>query len=89
MLHSVIMSHYVNAGHRNLDVNYKMGDTVLGITVKEKDLGVTISVDMNVSDQCGIATSKGNQIIRLIGRNIAYKQKSKLYLCIKHINSNS
>ena len=24
----------------NLDVNYKMGDTVLGTTVKEKDLGV-------------------------------------------------
>ena len=28
----------------NLDVNYKMGDTVLGTTVKEKDLGVTISI---------------------------------------------
>ena len=39
----------------NLDVNYKMGDTVLGTTVKEKDLGVTISADINVSEQCGIA----------------------------------
>ena len=28
----------------NLDVNFKMGDTVLGTTVKEKDLGVTINV---------------------------------------------
>ena len=28
--------------HRNLDVNYKMGDTVLDITIKEKDLGVTM-----------------------------------------------
>ena len=26
--------------YRNLDVNYKMGDTVPGTTVKEKDLGV-------------------------------------------------
>ena len=34
----------------NLDVNYKMGDTVLGTTVKEKDLGVTISADMKVSE---------------------------------------
>ena len=41
-------------GHGNLDVNYKMGDTVLGTTVKEKDLGVTISADMKVSEQCGI-----------------------------------
>ena len=34
----------------NLDVNYKMGDTGLGITVKEKDFGVTISADMEVSE---------------------------------------
>ena len=40
-----------------------MGDTVLGTTVKEKDLGVTISTDMKVSDQCGIVASKGNQIL--------------------------
>ena len=37
-----------------MDVNYKMGDTVLGTTVKEKDLGVTIRVDKKVSEQCGI-----------------------------------
>ena len=36
------------------------GDTVLGTTVKEKDLGVIISADMKVSEQCGIAASKGN-----------------------------
>ena len=39
------------------------GDTVLGTTVKEKDLGVTISADMKVSEQCGIAASNGNQIL--------------------------
>ena len=43
--------------------------------VKEKDLGITISADMKVSEQCGIAASKGNQIIGLIRRNIAYKDK--------------
>ena len=31
--------------------NNKMVDTVLGTTVKEKDLGVTISADMKVSEQ--------------------------------------
>ena len=36
--------------HGNLDVNYKMGVTVLGTTVKEKDLGVTISADMKFSE---------------------------------------
>ena len=28
----------LHTGHGNLDVDYKMGDTVLGTTVKEKDL---------------------------------------------------
>ena len=42
--------------HGNLDVNYKMGDTVMGTTVKEKNLGVAISADMKVSEQYGIAT---------------------------------
>ena len=48
----------LHTGHGNLDVNCKMGDTVLGTTVEDKDLGVTISADMKVSEQCGIAASK-------------------------------
>ena len=67
---------YLHTGHGNLDVNYKMGDTVLGTTVKEKYLGVTISVDVKVPEQCGMAASKGNHIIGLIRRNITYKDKS-------------
>ena len=62
--------------HGNSDVNYKMGNTVLGTTLSKKDLGVTISTDMKVSEQCGIAALKGNQIIGLIRRNITYKEKS-------------
>ena len=34
---------YLHTGHGKLDVNYKMGDTVLGATVKENTLSVTIS----------------------------------------------
>ena len=64
----------VHIGHGNLDVNYKMGDTVLGTTVKEKDLGVTIRADIKILEQCGIVASKGNQIIGLIRRT--YKEKS-------------
>ena len=63
----------VNTGHGNLDVNYKMGDTI------------TISADMNVSEQCGIAASKGNQIIGLIRRNITYKDKNLIIPLCKAI----
>ena len=66
----------LHTGHGNLDTNYNMGDTVLDNTVKEKGSGITISADMSVSEQCGIAASKGNQIIGLFRRNITYKVKS-------------
>ena len=31
----------------------------MGTTVKENDIAVTISADMKVSEQCGIAALKG------------------------------
>ena len=43
-----------------LDDEYIMGDAVLGRTTQERDLGVTFSFDMKVSEQCGIAAPKGN-----------------------------
>ena len=60
----------IHIGHGNIDEEYKMEDAVLGRTTQEKDLGVTFSADMKVSEQCGIAGSKGNQILRLIRRPI-------------------
>ena len=47
-----------------MDVNYKMGDTVMGIAAKQKDLGITKSADMKVSEQCGIAASNSIGIVR-------------------------
>ena len=57
-----------------------MGGTVLNTTLQEKDLGLTISAHMNVSEQCGIAAAKGNKIIGLIRRNIVYKEKELIPL---------
>ena len=71
-----------------MDEEYKLGDAVLGRTAQEKDLGVTFSADMKVSEQCGIAASKGNQILGLIRRTIVYKEKQlivPLYKAIDHI----
>ena len=38
----------IYTGHGNLDVNYNIGDTDLGTTVKAKDLGIKISADTKV-----------------------------------------
>ena len=62
-----------------------MGDTFLDTTIKEKDFGLTISADMKVSKQCGIAASKGNKILELIRRNITYKEKELIIPLYKAI----
>ena len=76
----------IHLGLGNMDEEYKMGDAVLGRTIQEKDLGVTFSADMKVSEHCGIAASKGNQIPGLIRRTIMYKEKQ---LIVPPVQSNS
>ena len=58
---------------------------VLSITVKEKDLGVTMNANMKVSEQCRIAASKSNQVLGMIRRNITYKDKSLIVPLYKAI----
>ena len=62
-----------------------MGGTVLNTTLKEKDLGFAVSADMKVSEQCGIAPAKGNQIVGLIRRKIVYKEKELIIPLYKTI----
>ena len=38
--------------HMDMEEEYKMGDAVLGRTTQEKDLGVTFSADIRVSEKC-------------------------------------
>ena len=68
-----------------MDKEYKVGDAVLGRTTQEKDLGVTFSADMKVSEQYRIAASKGNQVQMLIRRTIAYKEKQLIVPLYKAI----
>ena len=46
---------------------------------------LTISDDMKVSEQCGIAAAKVNQIVRCIRRNIVYKKKQLIIPLYKTI----
>ena len=75
----------LHTGSRNTGMNYEMGGTILSKTVKEKDLGVAMNANMKVSEQCRIATSKGNQVLGMIRRNITYKEKSLIIPLYKAI----
>ena len=73
----------LNTGPENTGMNYEMGGTILSKTVKEKYLGVSMNANMNVSEQCRIAASKGNQVLEMIRINIIYINKIVcLYPCI-------
>ena len=72
----------LHTGLGNTGMNYEIGGTILSKTVKEKYLGVTMNADMKVSEQCRIAASKSNQVIR---RNITYKEKSLIVPLYKAI----
>ena len=65
----------LHIGQVNAKTNYLMHNAVLPSTEREKDAGVIVSSDMKVSEQCGIEARKGNQIMGLIGRNTAYRDK--------------
>ena len=67
-IYNMILISWLNG----LRIKYTMGGTVQ----KEKDLGLIISADMTVSEYCGIAASKGNQIHGLIRWNLVYKKKT-------------
>ena len=75
----------LHTGSGNTGLNYEMGGTILSKTVKEKDLGVTMNANMEVSGQCRIAASKGNQVLGMIRRNITYKDKSLIMPLYKAI----
>ena len=75
----------MHIGHGNVSKEYFMGNTILGTSVKETDLGVTVCADMTVSEQCGLAAAKGNQILELIRRNIIYMDKTLIIPLYKAI----
>ena len=70
----------IHIGNGNVSKEYFMGNTILGTNVKEKDL-----TDMTVSEQCGLAAAKGNQILELIRRNITYMDKTLIIPLYKAI----
>ena len=55
-----------------------MVGTTRNTTVKEKDLALTISADMMVSEECGIAASNKKQILGSIRQNIVYKENTNM-----------
>ena len=85
MLFNYDKCHCLQIGYHNVHREYEMGNTTLGQSEKEKDLGVIISADMKVSEQCNIAAKKGNRMLGFIRRHICNRDKSLIIPIYKAI----
>lgn len=63
----------MHIGSNNLQLQYFMSTTHLDSVDSEKDLGVVISSDLKVSNQCIKAYAKANKILGVINRTIESK----------------
>jgi len=75
----------LHIGQANSKQDYKIHSVVLNTTTNEKDIGVVMQADMKVSEQCGIAARKGNQLLGMIRRNITYRDKQLMIPLYKAI----
>ena len=72
MTFNVAKCKVLHVGRRNQKHEYKMGDVVLGLTSKEKDLDVWISNDLKYGFQCERATKAVNSALGLISGSFHY-----------------
>jgi ribonuclease P/MRP protein subunit RPP40 len=72
----------IHIGCKNKQYNYKLGDSELKKSVKEKDLGIIIDSNMKWSEQCSVAIKSANSTLGIIKRHIKSRKKNiivKLY----------
>jgi ribonucleases P/MRP protein subunit RPP40 len=69
-------------GIKNRQYNYKLGDSELKKSVKERDLGIIVDSSMKFSEQCSAAVKSANSTLGIIRRHIKSRKKNiiiKLY----------
>jgi len=72
-------------GHKNTAYSYQMNGHVLQKVDSENDLGVIISSDLKVSEQCAKSYANASRALGLIRRNIRYKQTDVMLKLFKSL----
>jgi len=62
----------IHFGHGNSETEYKLKNTVIGISETERDLGVLIDKTCKPSEQCSKAAKKANQKLGYLKRTFKY-----------------
>jgi ribonuclease P/MRP protein subunit RPP40 len=65
----------IHMGKNNKEFEYKLGESVVKKSQKERDLGVIIDSSGKSSEQCILSVKKANAVLGMIKRNINFKSK--------------
>lgn len=82
MLFNVDKCKVMHFGKHNAQYDYTLNNKPLVKVTEERDLGIVISGDLKVSQQCSQAYSKASKLLGVLNRSIVYKSKDimlKLY----------
>ena len=85
MLFNVSKCKVMHVGTMQFERQYLMNDHKLEVVTQEKDLGVVISSDLKVSQQCQRPYNGGSRILGLLHRTIQYKQTDILLRLYKSV----
>jgi len=78
MLFNVLKCKVMHLGYKNHGYSYYMDGKQLDTAEEEKDLGIIITKNLKVSQQCKQAYAKASRMLGLINRSIKFKDKDIL-----------
>ena len=85
MLFNVDKCKFLHIGNRNVRHQYALGDGNIQDSAEEKDLGVIIKDDLDVSSQVAESVKKANRILGMINRTYDDKSRSTMLKLYKSI----
>jgi len=71
MLFNIDKCKVMHLGYNNPKVHFVMGTSQMQAATEERDLGVIVSEDLKLENQCIAVVKKANKILGMIKRNFA------------------
>ena len=85
MLFNIEKCHVIHFGPNNMHTTYEIDGQLLSVAHEERDLGIMVSSDLKVSNQCAKAVATANRVLGMISRTISDKSKGTVLQLYKSL----